>query len=294
MSARQGYIFGTLSYLLWGVLPVYWKLLQTLPAIEILSHRIIWSCAFLCGAVFYLGNWKKVRDVFKDRRSALYALLCAVLIASNWLVYIWGVNHGFALECSLGYFVTPLLNVALGYLLLSEKLRRGQWIAVIFGAAAVVYLGSHSQGFPWIALALALSFTFYGFVRKIAAYGSLEGLTIETIFLTPIALAFVLFAGGGEIIYGDFLTKILLVGAGVVTSAPLLLFASAARRLPLQTIGFLQYLSPTLQFMVAVFVFGEAFTYQSAVGFGLVWVATAIYLGELWWNGRLKQQARTV
>jgi chloramphenicol-sensitive protein RarD len=270
------------AYALWGVLPLYFKALVHVRATEIVAHRILWSLIFLGALATLWKSWPRVRAALANPRVALTLLLTAVLIGINWLVYIYAVVTGHVLEGSLGYYLNPLVNVLLGVFLLKEKLSMLQKAAVVLAGAGVAILAIGAGGAIWISLTLAASFAVYGFLRKVAPVDSLEGLWIETLFLAPLALGWVLWltqAGDGDFL-DSRLTDLLLILGGALTAIPLLLFTAAAKRLPYSTLGFLQYVAPSIQFLLAVLVFGEPLTTAHIVCFGAIWVALAIFVGE--------------
>ena len=271
------------AYAAWGFLPVYWKLLQHVPAPELLAHRIVWSFVALALVIAGTRQWRSFREATMRRRVLGIYTVAALLIGVNWLTYVYGVNAGFIVETSLGYFINPLLSVLLGVVVLRERLRPLQWLPIALATAGVVYLTIAYGAPPWIALILAVSFALYGLIKKTAPLGSLFGLTLETgLLLIPALgyLAVVESTGDGAVLTGDAATVTLLVGAGVVTSLPLLMFASAATRIPLSLVGILQYIAPTLQFLIGVVVYDEPLTSERLVGFGLVWIALVIFAVE--------------
>jgi len=271
------------AYLLWGVLPIYWKALDPVPADEILAHRVVWSLAVVAGLLALQGRWGWVRVVLGRPGILLAFTASALLLAVNWFLYIWAVNAGFIVETSLGYFITPLVNVALGVVFLRERLRIGQAVALSLAAFAVVFLTFQYGSVPWIALALAISFGLYGLIRKTAPLGSLDGLALETtIVFAPAALYLLHLGSAGRLAFGqvDGSTTALLVLSGVVTAAPLIFFASAARRIPLALLGVMQYIAPSLQFLIGVFLYGEAVGPARLAGFTVVWLALAVYSAE--------------
>jgi len=277
---NKGIWNGIAAYALWGFFPIYWKLLHEVPALQVIGHRIGWSFILLIGFVVLTRQWKDFRSAALTAKTIGIYSIAAVLLSINWLIYVWGVNSGFIVETSLGYFINPLISMLLGVLFLRERLRPAQWVPVGLAAAGVIYLTVTYGRLPWIALSLAFSFGFYGFVKKLAPLGSLFGLTLETAIVFPIALiylAFVGFTGTGAFLHEGIRTDILLIGTGIVTSIPLLMFASAARQIPLTVIGILQYIAPTLQFMIGVFLYHEPFDRSRLVGFGLVWLALIIF-----------------
>ena len=270
------------AYALWGVLPLYFKALVHVGATEIVAHRILWSLIFLGALATLWKRWPGIRAALASRRVALTLLLTALLIAVNWLVYIYAVISGHVLEGSLGYYLNPLVNVLLGVFLLKERLSRLQKAAVVLAGAGVAILALGAGGAIWISLTLAASFAVYGFLRKVAPVESLEGLSIETLFLAPFAFGWVVWlsqAGDSAFLHSRT-TDLLLVLGGAVTAIPLLLFTAAAKRLPYSTLGFLQYVAPSIQFLLAVLVFGEPLTSAHIVCFAAIWVALAIFVGE--------------
>jgi chloramphenicol-sensitive protein RarD len=288
----KGILYGASAYLMWGFFPIYFKLLHEVPAVQILGHRVVWSLLFLLVLVIGLREGRSLRRSSSNRRTLLIYLLAAVLLATNWLTYIWGVNAGYVVETSLGYFINPLMNVILGVIILRERLRPAQWVPVGLAAAGVIYLTILYGTLPWIALALAFTFASYGLVKKLAPLGALHSLTIETGLLFVPALGFLLWMAmmskGAFIRQGPAIT-ILLALAGVITAVPLLLFGAAARRVPLSTLGILQFIAPTCQLLLGVFVYGEAFTLARLVGFLCIWLALLLYVGE----GLITQRRQT-
>lgn len=270
------------AYALWGVLPLYFKALVHVGATEIVAHRILWSLLFLGALATLWKRWPRIRAALANPRIALTLLLTAVLIGINWLVYIYAVVSGHVLEGSLGYYLNPLVNVLLGVFLLKERLSRMQKAAVFLAGAGVAILAFGAGEAIWISLTLAASFAVYGFLRKVAPVESLEGLWIETLFLAPLALGWVfwLSQSGDSGFLDSRLTDLLLILGGALTAIPLLLFTAAAKRLPYSTLGFLQYVAPSMQFLLAVLVFGEPLTTAHMICFAAIWVALAIFVGE--------------
>jgi chloramphenicol-sensitive protein RarD len=281
--SRAGLFYGLGAYLAWGFLPLYFKLLTQVSAAEIVAHRILWSLLFLAILATIWRRWPAIRAAVTSSRVLMTLVVTALLIAANWLIYIWAVINGYVLAGSLGYYLNPLVNVLLGVVLLKEKLTRGQMIAVGLAAAGVAVLAIGAASGLWISLALAFSFGVYGFIRKVAPVDALEGLTIETAVLAPVSLAWILWMqseGTGGFGAFDAATNIFLIVAGAITAVPLLMFNAAAKRLPYSTLGFLQYIAPSIQFLLAVIAFGEAFTPVHMVCFGLIWSALAIFMVE--------------
>jgi chloramphenicol-sensitive protein RarD len=292
---NKGIWYAVGAYVAWGVLPVYWKWLHTVPAIQLISHRIIWSFLLLASVLFVTRQWKSFRSAAQPRRVLLIYLASAVLLSINWLTYVWAVNAGFIVETSLGYFINPLLSVLMGVIFLRERLRPWQWVPIGLAAAGVLYLTVVYGSLPWIALTLAFSFGIYGLIKKTAPLGSLYGLTLETGLLFVPAVGFLVYleaVGRGAFLNSGPLTDLLLVGAGLVTTVPLLMFASAAQRIPLSLVGVLQYITPTLQFLAGVLIYKEPFDHSHLIGFCLVWAALAIFwLEGFFASRRLRIQA---
>jgi chloramphenicol-sensitive protein RarD len=280
---RKGIWYAVIAYSIFGFFPLYWKLLGGVPALQTVAHRILWSCVFLLAFVAVTGRLSELRSAVRvPRVVGLYAA-AAFVITLNWFCYIWAVDAGFVVQAALGYFIHPLVSVLLGVVLLGERLRRVQWWAVGLAATGVIYLTVLYRTPPWIALALALSFAAYSLLKKRAPLDALQGLSLETSVLALPALAFLVLenhAGRGAFGHaGPFLT-LLMMGAGAVTSLPLLLFASAARRIPLSLMGMLQYINPSLQFLLGIFLYKEPFTRAQFAGFACVWAALVLFAGE--------------
>lgn len=280
-SARRGVALGLGAYLCWGVLPLYFKLLGHVPASEIVAQRVIWSVLLLTVLIVAARRWAKLRAALSDRRALALLLASATLIGANWLLYIWAINAAHVLETSLGYFLNPLVNVVMGVVLLKERLSRAQGVAVALAALGVSILAVGASGL-WISLGLAGTFATYGLIRKIAPVESLEGLAVETLLLSPVAAVYLWSLGaGGTLAFGsDVSTSALLAFGGIVTCVPLLLFAAAARLLPYSTLGLLQYIAPTIQFLLAIIVFGEPLSPAHLACFALIWSGLAVYAAD--------------
>jgi chloramphenicol-sensitive protein RarD len=280
---KKGILYGIGAYVLWGFFPIYWKFLHEIPALQVIGHRISWSFIVLILFILLTKQWQNFRAVaFHPKTIGTYAI-AGVLLSINWLVYVWGVNAGFIVETSLGYFINPLLSVLLGVIFLRERLRLAQWIPVVIAAIGVLYLTFVYGRLPWIALTLAFSFGIYGLVKKIAPLGSLYGLTLETAIVFPLALVYLLVLevnGAGAFLHDGLTIDLLLAGAGIVTTVPLLMFASAAKQIPLTMVGILQYIAPTLQFLIGIFIYKEPFDRAHLIGFGIIWVALVIFWVE--------------
>lgn len=278
-ATRRGLAYGIGAYLLWGLFPLYWPLLEPAGALEILADRMLWSLLFVALLLTVLRGWPGVRLLAADRRRLLLLTVAAVLVTVNWGVYIWGVNNGHVIETSLGYFINPLLTILLGVLVLAERLTRPQWLAVGIASLAIVVLTLDYGRLPWIALSLAGSFAGYGFLKKQVSAGAMETLAIETAVLAgPALITLLVLTEQSRLVFGHHGAgnAALLAGTGVVTAIPLLLFGAGARRLPLTSMGLLQYLAPVLQFAVGVGIRHEPLPPARLVGFGLVWVALLI------------------
>ena len=280
---KKGILYGIGAYSLWGLFPIYWKWLQHVPAPQLLGHRIGWSFLLLMAVILATRRGQDFRSTALTARTLRIYFAAAILIGVNWLTYVWAVNAGFIVETSLGYFINPLLSVLMGVIFLRERLRPAQWVPVGLAAAGVAYLTLVYGRPPWIALLLAFSFGIYGLVKKVAPLGSLYGLTLETGILFLPALIFLVYsdsAGAGAFLHTGLRTDLLLVGAGVVTTIPLLMFASAAQRIPLSMVGILQYIAPSLQFLLGVLYYREPFDRSHFIGFGIVWAALIIFWAE--------------
>lgn len=285
---NKGLLYGIIAYALWGFFPIYWRLLQGVPAVELLGHRIAWSFLLLVVVILVMRQWNDFRSSLNARTFRIY-FIAAILIGVNWLIYVWAVNEGFIIETSLGYFINPLLSVLMGVFFLRERLRSAQWIPIVFAAIGVVYLTFAYGRLPWIALLLAFTFGFYGLTKKLAPLGSVFGLTLETgiLFLPAVLyLGWAEASGSASFLHTDSISNLLMIGAGVVTTIPLLLFASAAKQIPLSMIGILQYLAPTIQFLIGVFVYDEPFDQSRLIGFSIVWLALVIFWVENYLAGR--------
>lgn len=278
-AAPAGVAFGVGAYVIWGLLPLFLRELDGVPLLQLVAHRVVWSLLLLAAMATLLGSWPAIRAIARSRRTALMLVASAALIASNWLVYIWAVFHGHVLAASLGYFINPLVNVLLGMAVLHERLRKLQGLAVAIAAAGVAAMALTGGAGLWISLALAISFGLYGLVRKMAAAEPLAGLLIETALLAPLALGWLVWsAGQGEGVFGKVGgTDLLLMASGAVTAAPLLMFAAAAKRLRLATLGLVQYIAPTLLFIQAAWLFGEPVTSLHLFTFGCIWAGLLLY-----------------
>jgi chloramphenicol-sensitive protein RarD len=275
-----GMWYAIAAYVAWGILPLYWKALKSVPAGEILAYRVIWSFILLCLFNSLKKRWPKVREAYADARNRVSSLISAVIIGAVWFIYILAMITDHVVEASMGYYINPLISVVLGMIFLKERLTFWQNIAFILAALGVAFLTIQYGRFPWIALSLALGFGLYGLLRKTSRVGSITGLTAETAILSPLAFVYILFLFYGKtssVVEATITTHLLLMGAGVVTAVPLVWFAKGARRIPLSMIGFFQYLAPTISLLLGIFVFKEPFTGTHLVSFCLIWIALIIF-----------------
>jgi chloramphenicol-sensitive protein RarD len=285
---RRGVAYALCAYALWGLFPLYFKAVASLPPLDILAHRVVWSLGFVAVLVSWRIGWRWLPPVLSDRRVLKVFALSTLMVFLNWAIYIWAVARGRVIDASLGYFMNPLVNVLLGWLVLHERLRPVQWVSVLMAAGGVVWLTWIAGAPPWIGLSLAAAFGLYGLLRKTASLGAWEGFSLETLFMLPFALLYLgWFAARGEATYPELpLTmQLLIIASGPVTALPLLFFAAAARRIPLSTLGLIQYLGPSVQLLLAIFLFGEPFGGAKALGFAAIWAALVLYTGDMLWRG---------
>jgi chloramphenicol-sensitive protein RarD len=276
----SGVVCASSAFLIWGLSPIYWKVLHNIPAFEIIMHRVIWSFLFLLIILVFHRHWNEFSAVIKTPRTILILLLTTVLLGFNWFIYIWAVNNEHILQASLGYFINPLVNVLLGMIFLKERFRRLQTVSLVLAGIAVLYLTFYHGEFPWIALSLAFAFGFYGLIRKVAPVSSLVGLFIEMLFLSGPALAYILFLnskGIGALFHISTKIDLFLMGTAFLTAFPLLLFTLGTRRLNLSTVGFLQYIAPSCMFLLGVFLYNEPISIAQIFAFVLIWTALFIY-----------------
>jgi chloramphenicol-sensitive protein RarD len=281
--AGKGFVAALSAFSIWGLFPLYFHPLRQVSSVQVIAHRVVWSCLFVLAWIGIRGEMPALRATLADRSVVWRLAVSATLISVNWLTYVWGVTHGFVIETSLGYFIGPLVNVVLGVSLLSEKLSPAQWAAVVLAAIGVSYLTVMTGSLPWIALTLAFTFATYGLIRKVVRVESLPGLATETLLLAPFAATYLLwceFAGSGVLGHAARAVDALLIGSGPITAIALFLFAYGTRLLPYSTVGVLQYITPTLQFTCGVFVLHEPFERMRAMGFAIIWVALLVYAGE--------------
>ena len=281
---RTGILSAGLAFLCWGLFPLYFRAINEVPPLEIMMHRVVWSLLFLAVILTARRQWAWLGGLRGQPKVMGSFVISSLLLSGNWLLYIWAVNNGHVIEASLGYFINPLVNVMLGYLVLKERLRAGQWAAIGLAALGVLWLSWQAGHMPWIALVLAASFGSYGLMRKTAALGALEGLSFETMILFPFALGYLAWltthGGSAFMTTPSDTTRWLLVAAGPITAIPLLLFAWGARRIPLSVLGLLQYIGPSIQLSLGVFLFHEVFSTGRLIGFVMIWSALALYAIE--------------
>ncbi|MFH2000379.1 MAG: EamA family transporter RarD [Planctomycetota bacterium] len=282
-QARAGVLFGLSAYLWWGFAVVYFKAVSHVPPQEVLCHRIMWSLLLLTVLMSFRKHWPEARKAFSSMKTTLTLLTTAILIGGNWLVFIYAIAKDHVVEASLGYYINPLVNVLLGFLFLKERLRPSQRVSVFLAFIGVAFLTISYGQFPWIALFLAVTFAFYGLLRKTAHVESMAGLTVETALLMPAAIGYLIYSSiSGDLIFLNhhLSMDLLLMFSGIVTALPLLWFAHAARRVSLATVGFLQYISPSIQLLLGIIIYREPFTTKHLVTFALIWIALAIYSAD--------------
>lgn len=280
LHSRHGVMFAIAAYTMWGIAPIYFKWLQQIPALEILGHRIVWSFVLVLALILMLGRFDRIKPVLMNRTYMLRLTLATFLLGGNWFLFIWAVNNNHILDASLGYYINPLLNVAIGMLFFSERMRKMQLLTILLAFTGVLIQIISFGSIPWIALTLACSFAIYGAIRKRLPVDSVTGLWLETLILLPIVLIYYGFfaeAQSFNLIANGWQLSLLLVAAGVVTTAPLLCFTAAAQRIRYSTLGFFQYIGPSLMFVLAVFMYGESLTADKLITFAMIWTALAIY-----------------
>ncbi|MDV2581304.1 EamA family transporter RarD [Alkalibacillus haloalkaliphilus] len=282
---KVGTLYATFAYILWGFLPLYWKILEYVPAWEILAHRILWSFAFMMVFIFVIRRWHlfmtECRTLFTDWRTALGISAASIVISINWVTYIWAVNSERVLDASLGYYINPLISVLFGFIFLKERFSKLQWIAIVLALTGVGYMTYNFGDVPWAALLLAVSFAIYGLLKKIVNLNAIFGLAIETVIVLPVALIYIIHLEWVQVgAMSLSWTGVLLIGTGLATAIPLLLFAQGAKRIPLSLVGFLQYIAPTIMLLLGVFLFNEPFTSVHAITFTLIWIGLTLYTYE--------------
>ena len=294
---KNGILAAIGAYVLWGLFPVYWKSIQAVPSVEVVCHRMVWSFAFVALLLVRKNQWEWLRRARKSPATLITFVGTSCLLALNWFTYIWAVNSGHIVDSSLGYFINPLISVLFGVLFLGERLRSWQWVAILVALGGVIFLTLGYGSFPWIALTLAITFGLYGLLRKTASLGALEGLSLEmTVLFLPALVYLVYLESVGTASFGHTgaTMTVLLALTGVATALPLLWFTHGARKVTLATVGILQYIAPTLQFLLGVLVYGETFTKTRMVGFGAIWIALLIYSIEGVVEGRRQTMRQSV
>lgn len=282
---RLGILYGLAAYLLWGVLPIYWKLLQHVEAMEILASRFLWSAVFVFLLLLATGKlnifMQETKAIFSTKKTACCMALAAIMISFNWGIFIWAVEAGRIVETSMGYYISPLMNVLFGVAFLRERLAKLQIAAVSCAAVGIGVIIVHNGGLPWVALTLPLTFAFYGLLKKIIVAQPMTSILLETLLISPLAAGYLYYlntVGGNAYQSCDMSTLLLLAGAGAVTATPMLLFTACARKLPLNIVGFLQYISPSISLMIGVLIYGEPFTGTTATAFGCIWAGLALFI----------------
>ncbi|WP_045418041.1 EamA family transporter RarD [Vibrio owensii] len=292
--SRQGVLLAIGAYTMWGIAPIYFKSIAEVSPLEILSHRVIWSF-FLLAALLHFGrHWRSVRDIIKNKTKMMFLVSTAILVGANWLIFIWAVNSNHMLDASLGYYINPLINVLLGMVFLGERLRKLQWFAVVLAACGVLVQLFVFGSVPVVAIALAMSFGFYGLLRKKVSVEAQTGLFIETLVMLPAAVIYLLFIASSptsNMLDNPMQLNTLLIAAGVITTLPLLCFTGAATRLKLSTLGFFQYIGPSLMFLLAVLIYGEPFTSDKAITFAFIWGALVVFSFDGLRNNRKSRKA---
>jgi chloramphenicol-sensitive protein RarD len=292
---RHGLLFGLAAYGMWGFFPAYYKLTDTVPADLVVSHRILWSVLFVGLFLFLRGRWPEVRQIFREPKILMALTASSALIAVNWLVFVWAIANSQVLDVSLGYFINPLVSILVGLVVLHERLTLGQGIAVAIAGFAVVIQAVLAGGLPWISLVLAFSFAGYGYIRKVTPVKATPGLFVETVLLFPLAVGYVLLSlswGEDALILNDLPVLAALAGTGIVTALPLICFSSAARRLPLFMLGLMQYIAPSMHFLMAVYIWGEPLEQSKLIAFAMIWGALVIFTYDSW--KRYRQPAKPV
>lgn len=292
---RRGLLFGLAAYGMWGFFPAYYKLTDTVSADLVVAHRIAWSVLFVGGFLYLRGRWQEVLDVFADPAILKKLAMSASFISVNWLVFVWAIANEQVLDVSLGYFINPLVSILVGLIVLRERMTKWQYIAVAMAGFAVVLQAVLAGGLPWVSLVLAFSFAGYGYVRKVTPVKATPGLFVETVLLFPIAIGYLLLSlswGVDALILDDIPVLIALAGTGIVTALPLICFSSAARRLPLFMLGLMQYIAPSIHFLMAVYVWGEPLDQVKLLGFVMIWIALVVFTFDSWRNARNARKAQ--
>lgn len=293
---KQGIVYAVLSYLAWGLLPLYWRLFQDMPAWEVLAHRVVWAFVFVALLVTAGKQWKQLKQVFSGGRTRIAVVLCSIFISANWLIYIWAVNNDQVVETSLGYYMNPLISILMAVVFLKERLSAGQWIAIGLAGTGVVVMAVELGRLPWVSLALAGSFALYGLAKKAVKLDALLGLTWETMIVLPLAIIYLGFLqtrGTGTFTHLPVLKMLFLLLSGPATALPLFWFGKATRLLPLSLVGFIQYIAPTTSLLLAIFVFGEPFDASQFISFSFIWLALVVYSAASLAGSRAAKKAGT-
>lgn len=286
---RRGILFGLAAYGMWGFFPAYYKLTDTVPADLVVAHRIVWSVLFVGSFLYLRGRWAEVRAIFADPALLKKLAISAALISVNWLVFVWAIANEQVLDVSLGYFINPLVSILVGLIVLREKMSKGQYLAVGIAGFAVVLQAVLAGGLPWVSLCLAFSFAGYGYVRKVTPVKATPGMFVETVLLLPLAAGYLLLSlswGVDALVLDDLPVLAALAGTGIVTALPLICFSSAARRLPLFMLGLMQYIAPSIHFLMAIYVWGEPLDQAKLAGFAMIWLALLVFTADSWRNAR--------
>ncbi|MFK7803596.1 MAG: EamA family transporter RarD [Anaerolineae bacterium] len=294
---KSGFLYALGAFGLWGFLPIYWKLVADVPALETLAHRVVWSMILLIVVLVVMGKTAWIRPTVRDKRKMWLTLLASIMLSINWGLFIYAINIGEILSASLGYYINPLLSVLIGVLFFREKLRLGQWASIIVAASGVIWLTWSFGQLPWVGLVLAASFGVYGALKKMAVLGAIEGLAIETagVFLPALAyLIYLAMNGTGQFVSAGSFTSWALIGTGLATAIPLLLFSAAAQRIPLSMVGMMQYIAPTIQLIIGVLIYNEAFPVERLAGFAFIWAALVIFTVEGLYHKRGMQAAPAI
>jgi chloramphenicol-sensitive protein RarD len=297
-DSRAGFFYALIAYVMWGFLPLYMKMLAHVPPVEVIAHRVLWSLPIAFAVIVWLGRTRDLRLAFRSPRTLMMGAATAALISINWGTYVWAIGAGYALEAALGYYINPLFSVFLGRVLLKERLTWAQWAALGLAAAAVLLLTIEAGRLPVVALGLTFSWGFYAYLKKSLPIGPNQGFTLEVMLLAPLALGYLIWVqaqGQGHFLMGVTRNDLLLIGTGVVTAVPLMIYANGAKQLRLSTIAMMQYVSPTMIFLIAVFVFGEPFGVVRLIAFPMIWVALVIYtVSMLRARGRARQSSSVI
>lgn len=297
----KGMLLTAGAYVIWGVLPIYWKQIESVSSLEIIAHRIFWSFIFMLVYIAVTGRWQYLKTnltyIFSNKKKTISLILASIIISTNWLTYIFAVNQGYILEASLGYYINPFVSILLAFFVLKEKFSKGEWLAIFIVFLGVLYMSLGVGGIPWLALTLAITFGVYGLIKKTINIDATYALAVETAVLAPLALIYIFYlnvTGGNTLDFGFNMETLYTTGTGVVTAIPLLMFAIGAVYIPLSIIGLLQYIGPTLMLLISIFIYGEAFTTTHQISYSLIWLGLVIYTILRFNNSRPKRSKKTV